>query len=264
MKALGVHGFIDREEQAEIERKRLESITKTKVVTIIPSFNRYENLVKILNQLSTENSLEKNRIIVIDDCSSDERYHKLKTLYPNVKFLKNKKNNGKKEYWVTVNRLFKQLKKYNFEYVLQLDDDFELCTNIVDRLLEIANNNPKNVAYYFVRNQSSSDRKGRWGFSNYVDGGAFYKRSALESLNFKINSIPKSRWKVNPKLSSGVWQQVTVRLHSKFKNPITKTKHSLVEHIGYNSSKMNPFRNKNIKEQNKVKTKNFIEKNNNI
>ena len=41
------------------------------------------------------------------------------------------------------------------------------------------------------------------------------KYKFFESLDFKLNPIPLSRWNKNPNISSGVGQQISVRLFEK-------------------------------------------------
>jgi hypothetical protein len=64
-------------------------------------------------------------------------------------------------------------------------------------------------------------------------------------LNYRLDEIPKSRWKNNPNLSSGVGQQITLRLFN-LGYGMYHTKTSMVIH-GSHESKMNKVERINTK-----------------
>jgi hypothetical protein len=61
----------------------------------------------------------------------------------------------------------------------------------------------------------------------------------FQELESNIKPIPLQRWQLNPELSSGVGQQISVRLHQKNWH-IYQTTENVAEHIG-NDSIMNPL-----------------------
>ena len=63
------------------------------------------------------------------------------------------------------------------------------------------------------------------------------EKKFFEVLNYKLEEIPKTRWVGNPNLSSGVGQQISLRLYNMNLN-MYHTKKSFVYH-GNHESKMN-------------------------
>lgn len=140
-------------------------------------------------------------------------------------------------------------KKFHFNHFVQVDDDFDLCDSFVEKIYNLSINNDNK----FIRYIKTHDNGSRWNTTQWVDGGSMIPYSFLKRINFKIDSIPISRWQINKHLSSGVWQQIT----NKLVNWGYKTIHlekSLVQHLGYKDSRMNP----EIRKKNHIRAINFI------
>ena len=144
-------------------------------------------------------------------------------------------------YWQTITTLFKKASEYDSYVVIQIDDDFFLCDKFIDRLIdkffEGKKEDNKNVAIHYHLPLSAGKRS-YWGTSNGVDGGALFDVNFLSEINHTIESISMRRWKLNAELSSGVWKQISNKIH--YNSLLTyKLEHSLVEHDGNEDSKMN-------------------------
>lgn len=213
------------------------------IVIGILSYDRYNKLNDLINSILNQKSDYTFCIVIIDDCSYDEK-KLIKLKNNNIKIIKNNKNNGKELYWKTINNLLKEISCYNFEYFLQLDDDFLICENLINKsfLLFKENlilNNKKLGAISLHLNNKNDLNDNRWGLGvNWVDGGSIFYRKFLEDINFKISEISKKRWISNKNLSSGVWQKMSFLL-KKNDYLVAKVNKSLLYHDDDNLSKMN-------------------------
>jgi GT2 family glycosyltransferase len=204
-----------------------------KYIVGITSYNRYDLLTNQIDKILSFG--EDVKIIVSDDCSSDERYLSLPQEYPDVTFVRTKQNNGKKGYWKTINMLLSKVKEYESPMVIHLDDDFEISDDLL-RDLEPYRLKEDFIIIYAPNNYN---RVVKWGTKHHVDACFTIPMSYLKKTNFTIDKIPLSRFNKDPKISSGVWQQMTFKLNDLG----YKTKflgYSLCKHIGNQTSLMNP------------------------
>lgn len=113
---------------------------------------------------------------------------------------------GKQGYQHVINDLYRMAQLTRYEHYLHLTDDIDFDSDWLDQVLKAYDGTrPLNICV--------NGRPSNWGFTNYVDGGFIAPRSAFEALDWTIEPIPASRWKRNPNLGSGVWQQITRRWH---------------------------------------------------
>ena len=106
---------------------------------IIPIFNAYDCLSPCIESIMKNTDLKENRIIMIDDKSTDKRVLPLLEKYQNDKniiLLKNAKNLG---FVGTVNKGM----KYSKNDVLLLNSDTEVTPNWLDNMKECAYSEPK-------------------------------------------------------------------------------------------------------------------------
>ncbi|MFW6243203.1 MAG: glycosyltransferase family 2 protein, partial [bacterium] len=106
-------------------------------IIILPSYNRYNKLIKILEQLYTQKTKYTFLPIVINDGSNDIKYDQIPNKFNNIKYIKNERNYGLKHYWKTFNKLLNEVKQCNADCIIQIDDDFILCDNFIDRLNDL-------------------------------------------------------------------------------------------------------------------------------
>ena len=219
------------------------------VGVIINSYNRYEKLINIIDKILYENN--KIEINVVDDGSTDERYLNLNNIYPTLNIIKNEYNYGKQEYWKTINKLFAVCKKKQYDYIIQIDDDFILCDKFIEKIIgEI-----EGINFSCFHYQYSGDEIDRWGYGdNWVDGGILFTLDFLKKIDFKIKPINKLRWKVDKNISSGVWHQLSKQINTN-NLKVLKTKKSYVIHDGNEDSKMN----EQIRIKHPIISKNFID-----
>jgi hypothetical protein len=229
------------------------------IIITINTYNRFDSLIKLLNQLLTQNNSHKINIVVCDDSSDDIRYVETNFFKENnIKLIKTDVNNGKMGYWKTINLLMLNVKNFNFDFLIQLDDDFEICDNFIDLCVDFFKSqlklNNTICAMSLHLNGVTDGTSNRWGCGNsWVDGGAIYTKKIIETLNYEVMPINKNRWQYDKKLSSGVWQQISCRIN-RYNLSIIKPNYSFLKHNNNNISKMNH----NESEKRLVTTYNFI------
>jgi hypothetical protein len=181
--------------------KKLETRKYTyKYIYMIPSYNRYDKLLNIINHI---NSYSKEcLIIIVNDHSNDIRYVELKKI-ENLIYIENEVNYSKEKFWKTVNKLFNEAKKYKFEYGIMIADDFIFVENFEIKLNKYKINN--RILSLFRQNNVTLN----WGYSNWIDGAFCAPFNFFKDLNFEIHqTFIKNKYS-----SSGVGQQMTKRLN---------------------------------------------------
>lgn len=204
-----------------------------KVAILITTCNRPVFLKQVLQDLQKEAKNFELKCFIVDDAIL---------------------RNGKKNYWQTINALWQQVRESDFDYYIQIPDDVQLTQQFVKRAITAwdAIPDPNKICLNLLLDEG---RVGRTNWTNYwpeiiqgkgkrflktqwVDMIYMSKKSFFEQLQWHIRPIPQSRWRKNPKLSSGVGQQISHRLHQSGWH-LYQTTEKLLEHIG-DQSIMNP------------------------
>lgn len=213
---------------------------KYDAVIIIPSYNRYSKVKSLLKQIHEQKTKYNFKIVLLNDGSTDLKYRVLIKMFPDMVYLENETNYNKRGYWKTINKLFSVVKNNSAHTVIQIDDDYILCDNYLDILidkffdLKKIDNNYIGISFHRDREVYPS----QWGSGDRIDGGTLFDYSFIGSINFRIDEIFESRWKHNKELSSGVWPQINTKI-VKMKKTVHRTEYSLVKHNGNEDSKMN-------------------------
>ena len=211
---------------------------------IISTFNRPQMLSELLKNIEIEKKDYKVLVVVFDDNSS-EKYDLSQF---NVKKITMNPNMGKRKYYVLINATFSYIKNINSKYFIYLPDDIKLVNNFFNetkRIYESIDHSRK-----ICLSILTDDRVNRTNWTNFnsVDYGEYYQtqwndlcfiaeKKFFEALNHTISKISQNRWVNNPNLSSGVGQQISIRLNKDGYN-MYHTKNSMVHH-GTHESKMN-------------------------
>jgi hypothetical protein len=226
---------------------------------IIASKDRYDTLTKIIEDIFSQKTDYSFKMTILDDASEDKRYLTLMDKYNDVLVIRNPEVNGKKKYWKTINNLFFETKKSISRCVLQMDDDFVVCDDFLNRLMgeyfKAKSENEKCccVAYHLTQDHN----KRRWGLAHWVDGGGLYDYNFLDRLGFRIQEISPTRFKYKKTNSSGVWYQISHKI-KRLGHTVYKPNESLVDHVGHEDSKMHPA----LRKKRQIKTINFNGKSN--
>ena len=211
---------------------------------VITTYNRPDMLRTLLENILKEKKQYNVHIVVFDD-GSDFKYDLSNY---NVKVIRMFPNMGKQKYYITFNATFSYVKNINSKYFIYLPDDITLVDDFFSKVKNTYEsiNDPRKICLSIL----TDDRVKRpnWTSHKPIDFGNYYKtqwndlcfiseKGFFESLNYKIEEIPKTRWEKNPNISSGVGHQISVRL-DKNGYGMYHTKSSMVVH-GDHESKMN-------------------------
>jgi hypothetical protein len=212
---------------------------------LITSYNRKGNLKKIVNLLKSRNL----DYIIFDDGSS------FNLADPN--FIKHE-HRGKPGFWLTWKEMFRYCQKQSqYTHFAFLQDDMQSIQ--IDKILSLMAGQRRQEIYHIYndgRDRCWLDREPQpvddsWRLVFFVDCVFICHRWLLHQLDYKILPIRESRFERNPLISSGVGQQLTLRLRRVqcriFQPHFGK---SLADH-GFIKSKMNP----DARDQHKLKTK---------
>lgn len=198
-----------------------------KFTFIIPSYNRYDKLTNLLDQIS---KYDNTSVIVFNDASNDVRYKSLGNTYNNLTIIHNTKNNGKELYLNTVNTLINNVEKTDTDYVIMLADDFIICNNFTNILTNIVNE--YSIINIFSIHQTN------WGFHGWIDGAFVCSKSGLSVIKNNLTTT-----KVGGKgMSTGVWRGITQYFNKNTTNgyKLITLNYSLTQHDGNEDSKLHP------------------------
>jgi glycosyltransferase involved in cell wall biosynthesis len=211
---------------------------------IISTYNRPQMLTDLLSNIDSERSNNKILVVVFDDCSDQ----KADLSNFNVKRIGMIPNMGKKKYYKLFNATFKYIKNIKSKYFIYLPDDVKLTDNFFSEIKRIYESitDLQKICLSIL----TDDRVTRRNWTNFKtnDFGEYYQtqwndlcfiseRRFFDVLGYQIEPIDEERWINNPNLSSGVGQQISIRLNERGYK-MYHTKKSMVYH-GNHQSKMN-------------------------
>lgn len=234
----------------EVENKTHENFIKKyiklknldyDVVICIPSYNRYNKLKRIIETIYNQETKYSFKFIILNDGSDDNRYDDLSKEYKDIWYIKNETPNGKLYHWYCYNQLWSELKNINCMSVLQMDDDFILCDNflnkIVDIYLEKKIENNKNVAVapHIWSFKKFSKNETWWKSKYFVDGIAIVDPKLLDLTNYQLNKVDDSVLITGQPAKA--WSQISDLIN---KNGLVccRIPYSLVYHDGNEDSKL--------------------------
>lgn len=210
-------------------------------IICISSYNRFDKVDKLLSMFYDQISKYSYKILLLDDCSSDERYKSLVDKYPNLLYRKNQKNNGRKLYWYTVTQLWQWAKEYKTNTLLMIDDDFVLGNNFLDTLIDFYyyikqdNNNVIGIAPH-LHSYALNVQQMEWWYNTFsVDGVGLFDRNFIESFDYRLEIVTDEE--LNAQAHAHGWSQIQKKIQRDNKM-VYKTKYSLVYHDGNDESRL--------------------------
>ncbi|MEM3526219.1 MAG: glycosyltransferase family 2 protein [Candidatus Jordarchaeaceae archaeon] len=109
---------------------------KPLVSVIIPTYNRKEKLIRLIQSIKRSSYPEnKIEIIVVDDASTDGTSEEIRRLFPSIKFLRNRKR------LLTAGSRNVGLRNARGKYFFLIDDDNVIDENCIKELVRVAKNN---------------------------------------------------------------------------------------------------------------------------
>jgi hypothetical protein len=241
-----VYNNIEFNSVIDVFKKKFEIPNEKKeyydFIITFSTYKRNEMIKTIIQKIYSQDTEYTFKIILLNDGNDIENFKLLFSEFENIKILHNTQNNGKKKYWESINKLLQEVKRYNYQYLLQLDDDHDPIDNFLNSLMGNLKQHSDETIFKLAVNQNYLNEKmesqPRWGLKDWVDGGTAYPKIVFDKIGYYMKEIPKSRWHKNEFLGSGVWEQVSRRLN-KYNFKTHTPLESYVNHLGYKDSIMN-------------------------
>jgi glycosyltransferase involved in cell wall biosynthesis len=117
------------------------------VTILIPTYNREDVICETLASCYNQSEIDRIKILVYDDGSTDNTVKKIEENYPLVNIIKGEKNNG---VGFARNQL---LQKLDTDFAAWLDSDDIMCNKRVEKCLEYfanAKNKEKDIVYSYI------------------------------------------------------------------------------------------------------------------
>jgi hypothetical protein len=215
------------------------------ICIVITTYNRHIMLDLLLDDINREKNNYSILIIILNDGGKE---YKIKSQFDNIDiaYIHYQNNHSKYYYYMIINDSFKYCKYINSKYFIYLPDDIRLVDNFfiesIKKYKSIKNgllNLLLDKTRIYIKNWTNifAIDLGNVYLSQWCDLCFISDKIFFEKLEYKINKIDQDRWKKNKLLSSGVGQQISMRLFDKCYN-MYHVKETLVIH-GDHESKMN-------------------------
>lgn len=182
-----------------------------KNLTIITSFNRKNNLIKLIKSLEKQNT----DILIFDDCSN----FTIKKPY----FIQFEYNFGKEYNWKKWNLIIKDLKfRKKYDNYLFIPDDVRISDTFVEDSVNAWNNldDKRKICLNLITDKRINNPQ--WTCHKPIKKGQYINTqwcdlSFICSYNFllcwKMVHLSLKRWEENPKAGSGVGSYLSKHLH---------------------------------------------------
>jgi FkbM family methyltransferase len=206
-----------------------EYVERLDVTVVITTYNRPQYLERLLRSLIADAEGYTVNCLIYND-RSDVSYDQIPEGNERfrLKLINLPEHHGKRQYWRMVNRIFRDLEQIESRYFMQLPDDVEarpgffsetiatyeaiinpnkICLNLYLDSSRIGKSNWTRTLPVIERHSDKHVFRTGWVDMCYIAEKRFF-----EALRFTVDQVPPSRWHGNPRLSSGVGQQITQRL----------------------------------------------------
>lgn len=243
------------------------------VFVVVKTYNRASVLMRLLRDLRREVPLDA-LVFVFNDGSTEDYSHvesflsQMNAEMPGPwHYHRFEQNHGKKEAWKMMNAIFREIRDKGAlgGNVFFLDDDMRLCRDFFRRAFEAwaSIQSPKKGTLHLLVDDSRQGRSCWTGVepaeyndlvnkTQWVDGAFLCDREFFVALNWRVDPIDSRRWE-NPKVSTGVGEQISHRLHRR-RIGMYEVKRSLVVHADV-ESRYNP----NERKTNPLRTVDFVD-----
>lgn len=212
------------------------------VVICIPSKDRYDKVIRILDQIYFEQCNYSFKVILLNDGSDDIRYDEIPNIFENIIYIKNDISNGKIRHWYSYSQMWNEIRNIKCNSVLQMDDDFILCNNFLTRMLNIyyseknRNNRILGISPHLWSLKKKSNHEAWWKNKRFVDGIVLLDIEVIKRMNYEMKEIsPEQICGIGK--SAGTWKQICDTVIN-MSGQYFKTDVSLVYHDGNNDSKL--------------------------
>lgn len=151
---------------------------------LLITFNQYDYTKMCINSIS-EKARINHELIIVDNASTDETVKNIKSNFPEIRLIENRTNNG---FPTAVNQgIASSLGKY----VLLLNNDTIITEGLIERLIEVAESDPKIGIVGPISNEVSGLQKDKNAKYNSIDEMHLYAASVREMNGNKITQFPR-------------------------------------------------------------------------
>lgn len=211
-----------------------------KILTIITSYNRKKNLLKLANHIIRQGS----EVIVFDDASDFDLL--------NHYFVKFETHFGKKLAWKKFQYIFSWLKTTEYDYYIFIPDDIQIDSKFISNSIKQFNsiNTSNKLLNLLTDSRLYSEQWTNFKPREYKDviqtqwTDLCFITNKKTVNNIYIQEVHPNRWLNNENLGSGVGGNLSRWLHNNGTSMFHPYK-SIVKH-GNLPSLMNPEERKNI------------------
>ena len=226
-----------------IKIKKISENKKTgKVFVVIYTYDRYEKICNLLQDINNNIAGIDIVVNIFDDCSPlEQTFHNNKYSFP-INYYKFEKNHGKVKWWHMQEYILSVIKPTQFDYYIYTSDDMRLTPNFFVNTLKHYDSitDSRKICMNLQNDNRLKDRNIVYNADIYktkwVDMCFICKYNFFELLNFQLKDFVEQ-----PKNSdrSGVGQYLTNFFNSK-RYHFYMIKKSLCIHDGNDLSKMHP------------------------
>jgi glycosyltransferase involved in cell wall biosynthesis len=160
-----------------MHKKKYDSL-----IILIPSFNELNNLKKFIKNIH-----KRYKVLIIDDCSSDNTSTWLKK--NKINFIKNKKNIGYEQSLIKGLKILSKVKKV--EKIITMDADGQHKMKHIKKFINVSNNkNPdliigsRKKKNRFIESIISKIFQMKYSLEDPLSGFKLYKREKLKEIRF--------------------------------------------------------------------------------
>jgi hypothetical protein len=207
---------------------------------LIPSYNRYDLLLKVIDRIEKQCNHLKYKIVVVDDCSNDNRYDNLRNINDNIIYHKNPVNNGRDKFYLTVSKLFNISKSNEAKQYVFLADDTLPSINFIKHTYSYIDIGAKIINTSI----NKAEQYTNWTLKNWVDGCFVITHDIFHKINYDFNDSEIRKKFKKTTYGSGVYEAFSFRIN-KLSVKVHFPKHSMVYHMGHTDSVMHEEKRKN-------------------
>ena len=231
-------------ENTDYEPYQKKAFVDYDVVICIPSYDRYKKVKRLISQFYNQQTKYTFKIILLNDGSPSQWYDKLQEDFPQIIYIKNEKPNGKILHWYCYNQMWEYLKDIECHAVLQMDDDFILCDDFLNTIIDLyfeikeKNNQYMAIAPHLWSFKKEVEREGWWSRKDFVDGIALIDDIVIKNMEYKMKPVDVEEVS-KPGIPVRAWTQIYGEVN-RMGCWIYRTPNSLVYHDGNSDSKLHP------------------------
>lgn len=212
------------------------------IVICIPSFNRYNKIIRLIKQFYEQKTKYTFKIILLNDGSTDIKYNKITKVFHEISYIKNDVPNGKALHWYCYNQMWNLLRNIECHAILEMDDDFIICDNFLDTICDLffqkkmEDGNIMAIAPHLWSFKNEDTFENWWKRNDFIDGIALIDVVVIKYMDYMMKPVDINIVS-QPGKPVQTWIQITNAIKM-IDGYIYRTENSLVYHDGNDDSKL--------------------------